>query len=133
WDANERWSFTGSVVFQDLDSSGNTEHMPERVGDLEQVRFIDEFREDRWTQLGLTLEADLGFAELVSATSYFTREILYQLDNIEYIDYLGSFYYGSYYVQYAFGPDPGGQGWVNPQDTRRFSQELRLSREGEKW
>ena len=133
WDANERWSLTGSVVFQDLDSSGNTEHMPERVGDLEQVRFIEEFREDRWTQLGLTLEADLGFAELVSATSYFTREILYQLDNTEYIAYLGSFYYGSYYVQYAFGPDPVGQGWVNPQDTRRFSQELRLSREGEKW
>ena len=133
WDANERLSVTGSVVFQDLESSGNTEHMPERVGDLQQVRFVEEFREDQWTQLGLTLEADLGFADLVSATSYFTREILYQLDNTEYVAYLRSFYYGSYYVEYAFGPDPVGLGWLNPQDTRRFSQELRLSHEGEKW
>ncbi|MEX2495779.1 MAG: TonB-dependent receptor [Woeseia sp.] len=142
WDANERWSVTGNVVFQDLESSGNTEHMPERVGDLEQVRFIDEFREDQWTQLGLTVEGDLGFAKIVSATSYFTREILYQIDNTEYVAYLRGFYanYAAYYpayvryvVSYAFGPDPVGQGWINPQDTRRFSQEIRLSRDGEKW
>jgi iron complex outermembrane recepter protein len=134
WDANDRWSVTGNIVYQDLESSGNTEHMPERVGDLEQVRFIDEFRQDEWTQFGLTIEGDVGFAQLVSATSYFTREILYQIDNTEYVAYLRGFYaaYG-YYVSYAFGPDPVGQGWINPQDTRRFSQEFRLSREGEKW
>ena len=134
WDANDRWSLTGSVVFQDLESSGNTEHMPEAAGDLEQIRFVEEFRDDQWTQFGLTIEGDLGFAQVVSATSYFTREILYQLDNTEYVAYLRGFYaaYG-YYVSYAFGPDPVGQGWINPQDTRRFSQEFRLSHQGEKW
>lgn len=134
WDANDRWSVTAGIVFQDLESSGNTEHMPDRVGDLQQVRFIDEFREDQWTQYGLTIEGDLGFAQIVSASSYFTREILYQLDNTEYVAYLRGFYaaYG-YYVSYAFGPDPVGQGWINPQDTRRFSQEIRLSHDGERW
>ncbi|HZW60023.1 MAG TPA: TonB-dependent receptor [Woeseiaceae bacterium] len=134
WDANERWSLTGNIVFQDVDSSGDTDHMPDRVGDLQQVRFIDEFRNDRWTQYGLTVEGDLGFAQVVAATSYFTREILYQIDNTEYVAYLRGFYaaYG-YYVSYAFGPDPVGQGWINPQDTRRFSQEIRLSHDGEKW
>jgi outer membrane receptor protein involved in Fe transport len=138
WDANDRWALTGSVVFQDLESAGNTEHMPDSAGDLQQVRFIEEFRDDQWTQFGLTIEGDLGFAQVVSATSYFTRDILYQLDNTEYVAYLRSFYayYVTYYpafVAYAFGPDPVGQGWINPQDTRRFSQEIRLSHDGEKW
>lgn len=133
WDVNDRWSVTGNIVYQDLESTGNTEHMPDRVGDLQQVRFTDEFRNDTWTQYGLTIEGDLGFARIVSASSYFTREILYQLDNTEYVAYLRSFYvyYGT--VAYAFGPDPVGLGWLNPQDTRRFSQEIRLSNEGEKW
>jgi outer membrane receptor protein involved in Fe transport len=30
WDANDRWTATANIVFQDLESSGNTEHMPER-------------------------------------------------------------------------------------------------------
>lgn len=134
WDVNDRWSASGSIVHQDVESTGDTEHLPDTVGDLQQVRFIEEFRNDAWTQYGLTIEGDLGFAQLVSASSYFTREILYQLDNTDYVAYLRGFYaaYG-YYVQYAFGPDPVGLGWLNPQDTRRFSQEFRLSREGEKW
>lgn len=137
WDVNDRWSATGSIIHQDVESTGDTEHLPDTVGDLQQVRFIEEFRNDAWTQYGLTVEGDLGFAQLVSASSYFTREILYQLDNTDYVAYLRSFYalYGmyGYYVAYAFGPDPVGQGWINPQDTRRFSQEFRLSHEGEKW
>lgn len=136
WNINDSWSATLGIVHQDLESSGNTEHSPELVGDLRQVRFIDEFREDAWTQYGLTIEGDLGFAQVVAASSYFSREILYQLDNTEYVAYLRGFYSSyagyTYYVQYAFGPDPVGLGWINPQDTRRFSQEIRLSSEGEK-
>ena len=62
-----------------------------------------------------------------------SRDILYQLDNTEYVAYLRGFYvyYGT--VAYAFGPDPVGQGWINPEDTKRFAQEIRLSHEGEKW
>jgi hypothetical protein len=53
WGANDRWALTGSVVFQDLESAGNTEHTPDSAGDLQQVRFIEEFRDDQWTQFGL--------------------------------------------------------------------------------
>ena len=139
WHMNEKWSATASVVYQDLSSTGNTEHSPDSVGDLQQIRFVDEFRDDTWTQYGLTIEGDLGFAQLVSSSSYFTRDILYQLDNTEYAAYLRDFYangpqppYVNYYVAYAFGPDPRGLGWLNPQETTRFSQEIRLSNEGER-
>ena len=143
WDVNDKWAATASIVYQDVNSNGNTEHNPSHAGDLNQIRFIKEFRNDKWTQYGLTIEGDLGFAKLVSATSYFTRDILYQLDNTLYVDYLRGFYTNYYYqiVAYAFGPvgvspdaaDPVGQGWINPENTKRFSQEIRLSHDGEKW
>jgi iron complex outermembrane recepter protein len=140
WDVNDKWAATASIVYQDTESNGNTEHNPSVAGDLNQIRFIKEFRNDKWTQYGLTIEGDLGFAQLVSATSYFTRDILYQLDNTEYLDYLRGFYINYGFVAYAFAPtdpnapiDPVGQGWINPEDTHRFSQEIRLSHDGEKW
>ncbi len=40
------------------------------------VRFHDESRSDEWTQLALTLQGDLGWGQLTSATSYFTRRHL---------------------------------------------------------
>ncbi len=141
WLPNEDWSVTAGVVFQDFDGSGNQDHEPGIVGPLKNVRFLDEKREDKWTQFGLTIEADLGFADLVSATTYFTREVFYSLDNTAYTSYLRTIYanYASdtdpytNAPQYAFGPDPVGLGWEQNQDTKRFSQEFRLSHEGKKW
>lgn len=142
WVVNEDWLVTPAVVFQDLESSGNYDHEPARVGNLKKIRFVEEERDDQWTQLGLTVEGDLGFAQLVSATSYFTRSVFYHLDNTEYAAYLRSFYdatpgspgdENAYYVNYAFGADPVGLGWDNPQNTRRISQEVRLSHDGPQW
>lgn len=140
WLPNDNWSVTVPVTFQDMDASGNFDHEPDIAGNLGKIRFIDEKREDTWTQAGLTIEGDLGFAQLVSATSYFTRDVFYNLDNTAYASYLRNIYvnYSYYngepsYVQYAFGPEPRGLGWLQNQDTRRFSQEFRLSRDGEKW
>jgi len=128
WLLNENWTATGSLIYQKIDAGGTPEHEPNRVGDLEKVRFMRESREDEWNQIALTIEGDLGFANFVSSTSYFTRDIAYSLDNTDYINYLRNIYsYYSYYVQYAFGPDPVGLGWVDTQETTRFAQEFRLS------
>jgi len=140
WLPSENWAVTVPVTFQDMDASGNFDHEPSFAGDLNKIRFIDEKREDTWTQAGLTIEGDLGFAQLVSATSYFTRDVFYNLDNTAYASYLRNIYvnYTYYngepsYVNYAFGPEPRGLGWLQNQDTRRFSQEFRLSHDGQKW
>ena len=139
WLANEKLAVTAGVVFQDFKGSGNQDHEPGIVGTLNNVRFIDERREDQWTQFGLTLEADLGFADLVSATTYFTRDVFYQLDNTVYLTYLRNIYVNysgdpdTNFPQYAFAPDPVGLGWRQDQKTERFSQEFRLSKEGPKW
>ncbi|MGE0029857.1 MAG: TonB-dependent receptor [Steroidobacteraceae bacterium] len=133
WLANEKLAVTAGVVFQDFKGSGNQDHEPGIVGTLNNVRFLEERREDQWTQFGLTLEADLGFADLVSATTYFTRDVFYQLDNTVYLTYLRNIYVNYAATNYAFGPDPVGLGWWQDQKTERFSQEFRLSREGPKW
>ncbi len=135
WLPSEDWTVTAGVVFQDFEGSGNQDHEPADVGQLNNVRFRNEAREDNWTQVGLTLEADLGFADFVSATTYFTRDVTYNLDNTTYLTDLRSIYvnYGVGYNEYAFGPDPVGLGWTQDQNTERFSQEFRLSHAGAKW
>jgi outer membrane receptor protein involved in Fe transport len=141
WLPDDKWSVTAGVVYQDFEGAGNQDHEPFTAGDLNNVRFLDEKREDEWTQVGLTVEAELGFADLVSATTYFTREVFYHLDNTTYAAYLRNIYAtyaadGDYYTsapQYAFGPDPVGLGWLQTQRTRRYSQELRLSHAGTQW
>ena len=37
------------------------------VGDLETVKFYDEYRTDEWNQTSLVIEGDLGFAQLTVA------------------------------------------------------------------
>ena len=139
WLPSETLAVTAGVVFQDFEGSGNQDHEPDVVGSLNNVRFLNEKREDQWTQVGLTFEADLGFADLVSATTYFTRDVFYSLDNTTYVSYLRNIYANyagdpyTNFPQYAFGPDPVGLGWRQTQDTERFSQEFRLSHQGPKW
>jgi outer membrane receptor protein involved in Fe transport len=133
WLPNEDWQVTAGVVFQDFEGSGNQDHEPSIAGPLNYVRFSDEKRDDEWTQYGLTIEADLGFADLVSATTYFTRDVFYDLDNTTYVSYLRNIYVTYDAPQYAFGPDPVGLGWRQDQETERYSQELRLSHQGDRW
>ena len=76
WFINDDWTMTASIIYQKTDSDGRNEHDPLHAGDLNVVRFKPEFEYDRqdWTQYALTFEGDLGFADFVSATSYFTRD-----------------------------------------------------------
>ena len=69
------------------------------VGDLQRVSFYDEPRDDDWTQIALTIEKDLGWATLISATSYFDRDVFYVNDRSTYSMYFGTFCY--YYNGYA--------------------------------
>ncbi len=95
------------------------------------MRFLDESREDEWTQLALTLQGDLGFGQFTSATSYFTRDIAYHQDNTDYTFYL-SYSFGPNYANYDLGPDPVGLGWSDSPGVDRIAQEFRLQGSTEK-
>ena len=126
WLANEDWTVDAGVVHQQMDANTYSEDNVLRSGrEYAVVRFLDESREDEWTQLALTLQGDLGFGQFTSATSYFTRRIAYFQDNTDYTFYLSNAF-GAYYANYDLGPDPRGLGWSDGPYADRIAQEFRL-------
>jgi outer membrane receptor protein involved in Fe transport len=89
WLVRENWTVDAGVVHQQMDAGTYAEDNVPRAGhELAVVRFLKESRSDEWTQLALTLQGDLGWGQLTSATSYFTRDIAYFQDNTDYIFYV---------------------------------------------
>lgn len=147
WLINDDWTMTAGIVYQKTDSDARPEHDPVYAGDLNVVRFRPDKEYDKqdWTQYALTFEGDLGFAQLVSATSYFTRDWEYTQDNsVGYSTYFGTFCYsGTYYnwaqySRYCFQPAGVGNYYNEPigflkntQNDWKLSQEFRLLHQGE--
>jgi iron complex outermembrane recepter protein len=126
WVPNENWTIDADVVYQKMDANTYSEDNVQRSGrELAVVRFLDERRNDEWTQLSLTLQGNLGWAQFTSATSYFTRSISYFQDNTDYTFYL-THAFGPTYAQYDLGPDPQGLGWRDSPYAHRIAQEFRL-------
>ncbi len=154
WNMGDNWSATIDASFQNTDMGADNYYDP-YVGDLQTVRFHDEWTEDEFSLFSLTLEGDLGFAQLVSATSYFDRTNEYLSDVTTYAHYWTALYcvdsgYAAYTAPYyAVNPDTGNVIWypvyctgptadsetlnasfVNNQ-TDKFTQEFRLSSQGD--
>ena len=103
FDITENVNATLGVVFQDVRADGHSDVTPGR-GDLNQVRFEDESLDDKWYQAALTINASMGFADLVVAASYFDRKFAYEADASDYEFQFNQ----SGYVVYDFGGDPRG-------------------------
>ncbi|MDX2275325.1 MAG: TonB-dependent receptor [Hyphomonadaceae bacterium] len=123
WEINPNWSATAAYVFQDVDVDGRSDYDPS-LGDLQAVRFFNETYNDEWDQTALTIEGDLGFADLVVTGAYFSRRTSYVNDNTAYNQYLTTT--AAYFPLYDFGPDPTGFNSGRGTDERT-SIEARLS------
>jgi outer membrane receptor protein involved in Fe transport len=147
WFINEDWTMTAGIIHQRSEADGRPEHDPLYAGELNLVRFKPDFEWDDqdWTQYSLTFEGDLGFADFVSATSYFTRDWDYAQDtSVGYIAayfswcYVGYYYNASPWSMYCWQPagqsayyiDPIGH-LTNTQKNTKLSQEFRLLHQGE--
>lgn len=126
-DLNDSWTATASAILQSTDTDGVWDHDPENLGDFKVGRFFDDRQEDDWTKLGLTVEGDLGFADLVYAGSYLDRD--YEIYS-DYSHYSISGFVEPYYTCYVsyFGPcvDPSIQ-FINETSIKYQTHELRLS------
>ena len=140
WKPSEDWSVLATGMYQKVDSSGSWT-TDEAVGDYAIIRFRDDWYEDEWASVALTIKGDLGFAELVSATSYLDRKVDYEWDDTNYFEYITDYqgvteYYSYYYYAYmpwSTGYDIGpAKGYtINDQKQSRFAQEVRLTSQGD--
>ena len=126
WSISDDWSSTLSHNYQEIKANGFNDMDP-TVGDLETIKFYDEFRTDDWEQTSLVIDGDLGFAQLTVAASYYDRETLYQHDTQSYAAYF-MYTLGVYagYATYDFGADPVGY-LTNDQVNTSKTLEVRLS------
>jgi len=115
WDINENWAATAVYNYGDTKSEGNNAYNP-FVGDLETIGFVKNRSKSKWDVWALTIDADLGFAQFVSATSFYKNQRTYQIDNTLYYKYYTTEYCGDQ------GPVPGTSYtwyyWENPATDR---------------
>lgn len=171
WEVGD--SFAATLAYHDgeTNSQGSSHYNP-YVGDLETIGFVKNESHSDWNMASLTIEADLGFAQLVSATSFYENQRTFKVDNTMYYKYymtrnyctdkgawadLGAPSYGYFYYwlwenqqtgravyapvycvfpavnpsgDYTQLPDLNGVGY-GPEWQDRFTQEIRLSHEGD--
>jgi outer membrane receptor protein involved in Fe transport len=136
---NDDWAATVSAVSQTQETEGVWFHDPENpsgeIGDLEVQRFNKDAMEDKFNQLGLTLEGDLGFANITYAGSFMDRDIEYFADYSDYTDYYSTSwvqYYGCEYYGTA-DVDCTSMNIMYQEDNElsRDTHELRLQSNGD--
>jgi len=136
WEQDDGYVMAG--IATQSNSADGYNYFDPTIGDLQRISFYDEPRDDDWTQLSLTIEKDLGFAKLISATSYFDRDVFYVNDRSTYSMYFGTFcyYYNGYAsssrycfqpvgTSYAYNDVPGFNTLVQWNQSK--TQEFRLS------
>lgn len=154
YEFNDQWAATTGVIYQRTVGEGDYHYDP-FVGDLKVVKFNDAHRDDEWSNFNLTIEGDLGWAQLVSATSYFDRTLITLRDQTVYAKYYQAWaclyqFDPAVYTGYFVDPTTGAallyprycQGPSSLSDTLlekennwwqdKFTQEVRLSGGGDR-
>jgi outer membrane receptor protein involved in Fe transport len=128
-DLNENWTATASVITQTQEADGAFSDQPDAGGPGEGkvLRFFQDDYEDAWTQFGLTVKGDLGFAALTFAGSYLDREIDYNIDYTAYSEYSNyvEYYYTCVAYDFTNCNDPRIQ-YENDSEFERSTIEVRL-------
>ena len=146
---NEDWTFDAGVIYQRSQLDYMFDFNP-AFGDLDTIKFKDENDIDEWYNFSLTLQGDVGFADLTVAAGWHNRNIDYDIDATAYMTgykdrglgiaeyYIGypafpdyeTCYAAAYcylYVNYNdFGPDPTSRISLD-QRIRSFAGEIRLT------
>ncbi len=136
---NDSWTVNASIIAQKQEADGLFADQPDPggPGQGKVLRFFQDDYKDQWSQLGLTIKGDLGFAELTFAGSYLDREIDYNIDYTSYSDAPGGYvepYYTCYYndpegIEY-YCVDPRIQ-YENDSTMERGTVEIRLQSTGD--
>lgn len=145
---NENWTIDAGLVYQHSELDAMFDFNP-AFGDLNTIKFKDERSIDEWYNASLTIQGDLGFADLTIAGGLHDRRIDYDIDSTAYMTTykengldLAEYYTGTrafldydtcyataycylFVNAYDFGADPTAE--INlDQRVKSFAQEIRL-------
>ncbi len=79
WFFDDAWQLTGIYNYSNSEIHGFNDYDPTR-GDLKTAKFNNELWDDEWSNFQLTLDGDVGFAQLTSSFAYFERDTAYVFD-----------------------------------------------------
>jgi outer membrane receptor protein involved in Fe transport len=91
WEINDDWRTTLSYLTQSSEAGSFNSYNP-FVGDLETIRYNEEYFDEDYEVFGLVFEGDLGFAQFVSSTSYYDSESEFTQDGTSYQKTYSSYY-----------------------------------------
>ena len=141
---NDNWTADLQAAYQNTESDGfgDTDlaenfHAGDPLGEWEQMRFGNDYWQDEWYQVALSLEGSLGWADMTVSASFMNRQTRYDADSTAYMtawqDFNAYFNtaseiaYGTrYYTIYDFGGDPQAMSF-DDSDQDRVSLEFRLA------
>jgi outer membrane receptor protein involved in Fe transport len=96
---NDDWEALLTAIYQSQETNGVWFHDPDapngEIGDLEVQRFNPEKMDDSFLQTSITIEGDLGFADLIYTGSFMDRDVEFFSDYSDYSDY-----YSTSFIQY---------------------------------
>ncbi|MFT5208470.1 MAG: iron complex outermembrane receptor protein [Flavobacterium sp.] len=103
-DLNEDWTVTGTAIAQQSDSEGSwgEDRSAFVSGENEVTHFQEEFTDDEWYQLGLTIEGQVGSFDVSFTTSYMDREFDGSFDYSDYSYWYDTLYTTGYYADLRF-------------------------------
>lgn len=107
-DLNENWTVSPSVMAQESTSKGHRgEDISGLLTDQKQavVHFMDEFTEDKWHMLGLTIEGKIGNFDMVYSGGYLKRRVEGSYDYADYSYWYDTIYTTGYYADLHFQND----------------------------
>jgi outer membrane receptor protein involved in Fe transport len=143
---NDDWSITPTVQYQKQEGKGSWgEDLSDFVdGDSAVTHFKDEFTDDEWYQVGLTVEGKISNFDVVYAGAYLDREVDGSFDYSDYSYWYDTVYTTGYYADLHFLNNGGrsapnqffadagsrimpGARFVNDDGYEKTSHELRIS------
>ena len=119
WDMTDKWSANFTAMAQSTESGADNDYDP-YVGDLQTVRFHNEWAKDEFEMYSFVLNGDLGFAQLVASANYLDRTFDSFSDITVYGHYWAGIYcHDSYYTTSSTDPYTGyylyPYYWENPE------------------
>ena len=130
---NDNWTLTPTAQMQDQESKGSwgddlSNFAP---GTYAVKHYRDEYVKDKWYQLGLTVEGQIGSLDLTYSGNYLNRDVDASFDYSDYSYWYDNLYTSGYFaglfLNNAGGRPNPAHSFINNDAYSKQSHELRLS------